>query len=551
MKRKPFLPLLLFVAALVALTSCGSKSGKTGLLVPEDAAIVFHINNSSLASKLSWDEIKQTNWFKAASGHSKDSFAQKLLQDPSASGIDTKADFVVFLKKATKNGYLVFEGSIKDATAFENFNKQMHNSATTVKEGDISSIALDDDAALTWDKNHFAYVMGISIPRMNMGGDMGEYGSNEKTSTDSLKLYGKSVLGLKKSALLDNDSRFVDLIKDGKDMHMWINSDETYENMFPMMEMAGNIAALVKGNVGALSFNFDNGKITMDSKSYYGKELSSILSKYKASAVSADVAGRIPSQNVILALAMNYPPEAIKEIIKVAGMEGFANMALLKAGISLDELIKATKGEFLFSVSDIQMKEKADTIDMGGGKPFIHSRTEPDAKVLFAASVNDKAAFEKMVTLLWDKMKEEAPAGSTPPVTYKVENNWFALSNHGEHVDQFLAGNSPKSPIADRISGHPIGFFLDVRQILQTIRTIAKDSAAQSIFGLSTETWENIAAWGGEYSGNSMEFHAEINMMDKKTNSLKQLNTYIDKIATTFINKEKERSADIEPVAPF
>ena len=62
--------------------------------MPKDAGFVMHINSSSLSSKLSWEEISQTNWFKEMPRKPTDSLAQKLLDDPSNSGIDTKKDFV-------------------------------------------------------------------------------------------------------------------------------------------------------------------------------------------------------------------------------------------------------------------------------------------------------------------------------------------------------------------------------------------------------------------------------------------------------------------------
>lgn len=111
MKRTPLLSL--FAACILLLASCKNVN-KSDLLIPKDAALVFHVNSSSLSSKLSWEEIKKTNWFKDAYKEaSEDSFAQKLLDNPDASGIDTKSDFVFFIKKRGRGGFSVFEGSIK------------------------------------------------------------------------------------------------------------------------------------------------------------------------------------------------------------------------------------------------------------------------------------------------------------------------------------------------------------------------------------------------------------------------------------------------------
>ena len=97
-------------------------------------------------------------------------------------------------------------------------------------------------------------------------------------------------------------------------------------------------------------------------------------------------------------------------------------------------------------------------MDMGEGQePYKYSTTEPDMKVLFAASVNDKPAFDKLIGIALAETKGMTSA-NTPEIHYKLDNNWFAASNSQEHVDKFLAGGSTKNAVADKISGHPFGF---------------------------------------------------------------------------------------------
>lgn len=546
MKQKLLLPLLL-MATLPAFYSCKKSGGKTGLLVPEDAAVVFHINNASLSSKLSWDEIKQSNWFREMSQQTTDSLAQQLLADPSLSGIDSKADFVIFIKKQGNNAYVVFEGSVKDAAAFEKFNKQIEKETQSGKDGDVSFLTMDDNAVLSWNSRHFTYVSGIRMPDMTEGfmGNRG-YKADEDGAifpTDSLKLYGKKVLNLKGSDNLDKDSRFADLVKDGSDMHLWMNTEKYYGDMFgPMLSMMGNLGALTKGNVSATSFNFDNGKITMRSKQYYGKEMADLVAKYPGKPVSAEVAGRLPSQNVVAAIAMNYPPDGLKAFIKLLGVEGLVNMAMSQTNYSVDEFIKANKGEILLSVSDLQSKKE----DLPEGAP-----STPDARILFATSVNDKAAFEKLIGLISEQVKN-APMSSPPDMTYKLDNNWFALGNSADQVNQFIAGSNTKAPYADKISGHPFGFYIDLNKILQAASTDISDSSGRAAMDVALSTWSEVTGWGGEYKNKATEFYAEITMTDKNSNSLKQLNNFIDKIATIYINKEKVRKQEmLQEVQPF
>jgi hypothetical protein len=518
MKRNLFLTASI-VALLFLAPSCGKKAGNTGLLVPEDAAVVVHVNNASLSSKLSWEEIRQSTWFKEMSKHVSDTMAQQLLADPTVTGVDPKSDFVFFFKKQGRGGYFAIQGSIKDATLYAAYVKKISPDAKENKDGDISSVAVHESSVLSWDKSHFVMITDMPLPDVAAMQRKGSYeAAKSKFGADSLTYFGKQILTLKNSDKLDNDSRFVSLVKDGSDFHLWMNTGLYYRDMLgPMMSMMGNMSAFVEDNVSASSFNFDNGKITMDSKQYFGKELSNLFSKYKASNVSAETAGRIPSQNVVAALAINYPPEAIKELIRVSGMEGLVNMAMAETGYSIDEFVKANKGEALVAITDLAINPNTDS---------LAGNHKPDVKLFFATAVNDQPSFEKLVTLLWEQSKNSKPDN----MPYKIKDKWFAAGTTEEQLNQFFAGGNAKAPFAEKISGHPVGLYIDVQKILQVASTVAKDSNARAALDASLKTWQDVTGYGGEFKDKALVFHGEINMVDKTTNSLKQLNTYMDMI---------------------
>jgi hypothetical protein len=47
--------------------------------------LFFHVNSSSLASKLSWEDIKSSAWFKELYQNANDAYAQHLLDHPDSS----------------------------------------------------------------------------------------------------------------------------------------------------------------------------------------------------------------------------------------------------------------------------------------------------------------------------------------------------------------------------------------------------------------------------------------------------------------------------------
>ncbi len=557
MKRRSLL-ILSGIALLFA--SCGNKGGKSGLLVPKDASMVIHINSASLSSKLSWDEIRQTNWFKKASAKATDSLAQQLLADPSRSGIDTKSDFVLYLKKHGRSGYFVLEGSVADPAAFEKMLTAMHKEAPAEvkKEGEISYMGAGGRSAIAWNKTMFAIVNHHDMPDLagafmknrRHDHDEDEDDDDPGVSSDSLNAFAKQALNVKGSDNLDTDSRFADLVKNDGDIHFWMDMGKLYGGMGGGFMSMMKVSALTEGNIVAASVSFDNGKITAKAKNYHSDEMNKILSDNRPKPVSADVINRIPSSDVVGVLALNYSPNALKELLKMIGVDAIADAFLAKINFSIDELIKANKGEILLSLSDLNAA--TDSMSFGPGHKFPFMKNS--AKVLFATSVNDKAAFDKLVTVIWDLSKQFGMSGNDTDTTkkksginYKLKDDWFAASNSPEYTDKFLAGGNNKLPFADRISGHPFGLYIDLQKIIRFIGSLQRGErdSSKAALNASLGMWQDITAWGGDYKDKASEMELEVNLVDKNTNSLKQLNQYLDKMVVTM---EKSKMAKIKEV---
>ena len=95
--------------------------------------------------------------------------------------------------------------------------------------------------------------------------------------------------------------------------------------------------------ISGMSVSFDDGKISVKTKQFFNKEVLKLLEKYPAKNISADVVNRIPSQNVVAAVVMNYPPDGLKEFMKLFGFDGAVNGFLQQVGYSVDEFVKAKR----------------------------------------------------------------------------------------------------------------------------------------------------------------------------------------------------------------
>ena len=262
-----------FVATLF-FVSC-KNSGTANLAIPKDAAMIVHIDAKSLTSKLTWKEIQGSEWFKEMSSEARDSFQKKLLEDPSNSGIDIKSDFVFFMKPQGKGTYMVFEGNLKSAADFETFLLKMNEKSKVEKDGDLKFIKQDRTTVVSWTNSKFMVVNESNINKSYSYDDEEE---DAPLTADSLVKFTKALYALSKDNSIESNDRFTSLIKEKGDVHFWMNM-ELYSSMMPdmgnspMTALYGSMSKMFKGNIGTGTMSFDDGKITLNSKQYFGEEI--------------------------------------------------------------------------------------------------------------------------------------------------------------------------------------------------------------------------------------------------------------------------------------
>jgi|GEM_PF-389423 len=555
MKLRFSTPLIAAVATLLLLASCSSKTNKQGKMIPKEAGFVLHFNGKSLFEKLNIAEIKQTDWYKQMMEEvNKDStapvFVKRFHENMASSGIDSVSDMLFFGQKDPEGRTkLVFEGGLRDAKAFESFLKTIYPEGSIVKDGDIQSMAIMSHAVLTWNKDKFA--MGMMPPEMGgwpmhpplsnlhdqndsagMAGmprryydDSSAVRSEESNSLADITSYCKNLYSLKESNSLGADEKFSELMNTEGDIHAWVSVDNLMggtDMPMGMMSMM-KLDAFTKDNVSTYTVNFDKGKVVVKLKSYMSKELSDILKKYSGGSINTDMIKNIPSENVMGVLAFHFNPEGLKKMVELSGMEPFINLMTMKQGMTVDDFIKANKGDLLLVVSDLKMKK--DSFDIGAvkekkGKPYVFSK--PDMKILFSAAINDKDAFKKLIGVGSD-MRE----GKDDKFHYNSNANYFAISNDSASVEQYLAGGKHEQPFLSKISGNAIGGYADIQKILMATQPDPdKDSLTKQMWDASVKMWDNAVLTGGDYSNGGLSQQFELNLMDKNTNSLRQLFQY-------------------------
>ncbi len=533
----------LLASALIAtfFVSCSSKSN---IPVPEDAAFVLHINGASMSEKLPWEEIKQSELFKTALEETEDSLAIKIMNNPEESGININGDSYLFAKTQGRGGYIALVTNLKDVTKLESFVGQINTDKKIETKNGISFIA-NNDNVITWNKERLILIGNASDLNGNMGKG-GNYDSRSSFSADSLIHFAKEIYELKKSKSIGNDSKFSSLIKEKGDLHVWINAGSLFSKSVPAILAITKINLLFKGNISTATVNFDAGKITYKAKNYFSKELSDLYKKHSLKNFDEVILQKIPAGNVDALLAFNYPPEGLKDFFSLLGVDGLLNLALSQAGFSVDDFVKANKGELLLSVSDFKIEKKEIKQSIGKGEEFSFNTEIPSAKILFATSINEKTAFEKMIGVLTETVaKEGADANEMlSKIPYTLTDNWFVAGNDSLTINSF-GKTTTNHDFINKIKGHPIAGYMNIKNFINGAKnSLAKDSVGTAISDRSLQIWSDIIFYGGEFKNGGVESYAEINMVDAKTNSLKQLNGYLGFFAKLMREQEKRRKEE-------
>lgn len=512
----------------LAIFSC-KKTNKLGLIVPKDAAMVFHIDGKAINSKISWDELKQNELFKEALNDSSVSAVTRAaMENPENTGIDIQNDMLLYMKNDADGGYFVFEGSLKDAEKFKKFSSDAAKNAGVTEKNGLSMLK-NDRVLTTWKKDRFIII--ADVPEMKMANpvfakpDSGNRATTQ-VSSRNLEALAPGLYEVKESESLGKDSRFGQVMELAGDMHFWVNSELIMKNnmAFSAMSML-NISKLYNGNASGGAINFENGKIVANTLSFAGKEMLDIWKKYSGSKINTDMVKRLPGNEVVGMVALNFKPQGLMEIVKLTGMDGLINMGAADMGFNLDDFVKANGGDLFFAVTDL----KADS-----------SGKSPDVNMLFSVSIGDKAAFEKLLAA-GKKLGANEATAFAKKIAYNANDKFFAIGNNKENIDQFIAGGSSANiAMLDKISGSPMGGFIDFQKIFPVARTKAmKDSLEFETFKAMEKVWENMLFSGGEMKGDAMTGHFEVNLKDKNTNSLKQLNSFMAAMAKV----EKARKA--------
>lgn len=549
MQKNQFRSLMILAIAVIALASC-TKTNVQGRLIPKEAAVVILLDGKSLTTKLPWDEVKQNALFKMAYTDSTiPPTAKRILDNPENAGIDIKNDLLMFVLKDSLGIYLAFEGNVKDEKAFKTFNKEITENGT---ESEVNGVQYINKSPLSvgWTKEKFVYV--FNAPAMAGMDDFSRRMMNDSIDisihkTRDIGATCKGIFALAEGNSLAKNEKFTALMKESGDMRFWMNPDQ--------MTAAGvsnsplemlNMDRFLKGYIITATLNFENGKIAGTSKTYANGEIADLFKKYSGGKINEEMIKRIPGTDPMVVMALNFKPEGLKELVKLTNMDGLINIGLSKTGFTLDDFIKANKGDIVFGLSDFLMKNDTMKFHFKDQDEVATPYQKPSFNFIFAASIADKDAFNKLINAGKTIGQKQMPDTSAFPLAYNSNGTYFVMSNTNENVTKYLSTSGTSHDFISKINDEPFGGFINIQALLKAFGGIAaKDSLANIAYDASLKMWDKALWKGGNFKDGGIMQSFEVNLVDKNTNSLKQLNQYAAKLSEVFREKKRKMKEDM------
>lgn len=536
--------------AAAILTACKNNAVKEARYIPKEASMVCVLDAGQMHDKLQNGGISVDSLiarlFRNEPADSKDRAKFNELRTNSGINWD-KQWFFFMLQKAypDKSNGMTFSalGTLSDPAKWEAYLKKQEDlkDKPIQKEKDYSYLLMQDRSMLAWDKDHVIATFHNHSPSFNFDTSGMRTGQPDSINTEAeLKAQVAKYFTQKTSESLADESRFTAMFKEKADGYMYTstNNAPSYLSMLPVQ--VPKLEEFIKDNYSISTFNFEDGRIAGKSTSYVNPMVANLLKQYTSPGVDLSMLQKYPSANLNGFMLFSINPQIIGGLLKQLEVEGFANMALQKSGLTSEDLYKAFKGDFALMVSDIGMmgiepQMKTDEKSMITKKPW--------GKMLLNMTIGDKASFDKIMS----KAVDLGGLVRTPSGGYKgspmlsafgiflsADDKNLIVASDSLTYAQYTAGTSKAvigKDVMDKFDGKKSAIiYFDMAK---TLGSFTKDTASKYYQSLRStqQTFKDIIGSMDTFDGKTLKSNFEVRLQDTKQNSLVTLTRLFTDIA--------------------
>ncbi|MDQ6812376.1 MAG: DUF4836 family protein [Bacteroidota bacterium] len=546
MKPKRLCLFLLLAAACI--TSCKKSVPNQTKYISKNTVFVAAVNTKSLQSKLMKNQATIENIIRSASGS--DTTINKGKQeweDLKNSGVDLDENFYVAVASKGGGGLTSGTGSmvtsvigaLKDADKLEAYIKKKDPANEVRREKNYSYLTIHADNMIAWSKDvviMMSYQKSFSPNNMQYDSATGSFNLGTSPNViNEMKGELEADFNLKEDQSVAAIPEFRDLMQEKSDASIWVNSSASMESLpLPLPKLK----ELLSNSFTAAKVNFEDGQITMDSKSYYSSEFRDILKKYPGTTADLSLVERYPSNNVNAFGVFSFNPQLINELVKYLEVGGIVDSYLTKmmgSNYTLQDALKTIKGDFAVVVSDIATRSASDSASAPAAAAL------PNLKMIVNIPVGDKLQMNRLMDKLV-QMEMLIKSGNQYTLTpnmqrmgYQVlvdDKNIFVASDENllnQYKAQSGKANLNKEVMNDFKNKSGVAY-VNIESILNGMKG-SVNVQGTNVLPKAKETFRDLELYINNFNGKYVEGHGALRFKNEKENSLTSLLSFIETVS--------------------
>ena len=477
--------------------------------IPGGATVILSANIGELLEKGGYGDFLKSDMFQELKGMLENETAQKIMENPAASGIDIYQPVYLYMNfgaPAEEFGEPSVTGgmiaAVKDSKALDKAldlaTAQTGLPVNKTAEKGFTQLFMQGMPAAVGYSDKVMIAVGTNDPKE----------LPKITQTLASRMGGKG--GLK-------DKRITSLFRNKYDVAAWMDYDKFMKfvtGMVPGGELdVPELDKFTKDTAYAMTMNFEDGKVSSDIIAYANEDL--FKENLSKGGLDKGLVNLIPTDSIlVVAQAVNMDPvrdmfkEHLMPLMEEELGEVFEQMEEM-IGLSMDELMSIPKGDFLAVWESLAMVEG----DFG---------PQPPPKLILGMTIENRKNLNKLMNN--PQLQAVLPMLATVGLQIaQSETGFFICSqDHAAAINEGKATKPIKGAHRDLIAKNDYAGFFRFAPLTKIIQQFAgeEEQAKMAIKELNRLDEVNFS---GDMKGATQRGNMTLKFKDKKTNGLKQL----------------------------
>jgi hypothetical protein len=536
----------LIPAWLVCMTACSSKSLKEAAYIPKDASLVAVVNVKELKDKLKKSELNIDSLLTSLINQ------QYIKSNPTKIGDTT---FTVYTHipsdvelKMEKLICFVQSKTLADNSIAYSINIISSNEGEKMVS-DSTTLRLMKEFNVQEEKSFKTFFSKMQNARISWNDEIGMvtfYFHEPKPVYDTLEMIFK----MPAEPNIENESKaevaqffnqaldksmasvepFTEMFKEKADGYLFTSSNSSIATLKNSPLNLPKLEELLKDNYTAATVHFEQGKMRIQSTNYVNPLLGSLFRQYAGPVVNWSLVNDYPQGEINMLALASFQPALIGGLLQQLELKSFADNYLSKSGLTVDEILKAFKGELAVVASDLFMQapdpmKRKDELSLQRGMPT--------GKLLVRLPVGEKASYQKLmetgVKNGWlvkrGNVYRSAPDYSLLNVFIMGDDNNFFIASDSTVYAEYLAAAGKKnkflagSPFQSYNSASAL-FYINMASTIRGFTPADESYSFHRASDIIASAVKEMTIVSDNFDGKSAHSNLEITMQDTKTNSL-------------------------------